>query len=161
MGSPQLSPLPPQQPRALHWMQQSPHHSTKAPLCPPGSPLRAAMVVGAPSPTFPPFPLSAYLAPALQLQPLGRSSLPLLSSLSPSLLPCLCQVPPLSQAQSCPGDRRAMLKAFSQFYEDRGVRIVVGGLAPSRHCFNPGNTGGSFSLPPPARSSSQPSLLAW
>lgn len=89
------------------------------PLTKPPSPASLALSSGAaPSSWFilPPLsllpPLSAYLAPALQLQPLGRSSPP---SFSPSLPPasarCLLSV----RLQSSPGDRRAMLKAFSQF----------------------------------------------
>lgn len=89
MGSPQLSPLPPQQPRALHWMQQSPHHSTKAPLCPPGSPLRAAMVVGAPSPHLPPISPQCLLSSSPPAAASGEKQPP--SSLLPLSLP-----PPLS-----------------------------------------------------------------
>lgn len=63
-----------------------------------------------------PLPLSAYLAPALQLQPLGKSSLPPPSSFplppsTPVSARCLLSV----RLQSSPGDRRTMLKAFSQF----------------------------------------------
>lgn len=68
--------------------------------------------------------------------------------LPPSFRPCLCQVPPLSQASEQPWRQEGHVKSFftvSRRHEGGGVRIVVGGLAPSHHCFNPSNTGGSFS----------------
>lgn len=102
-------------PQALHW---TPTAATPPPsllsLCPLGS------CSGGGSWFIPanPGPACCFWAAALQLQPLRRSSLPSLPP-PPSLLPqpCLCQVPPLSQAEQ-PGDRRTMLKAFSQFSED-------------------------------------------
>lgn len=137
-------------------MQRSPHHS-------PSPPLSASLALSsgaAPSSGFilppPPTSLPSVLT---WLQPsscsLWGEAAPLLflPPSAPVSARCLLSV----RLQSSPGDRRAMLKAFSQFQEDRGVRRVVGGLALSHHCFNPSNTGGSFS--PPPTSPSPPSLL--
>lgn len=61
-------------------------------------------------------PVCFLWAVALQLQPLGRSSLPAFL-LPPSLplslpRPCLCQVPPLSQASEQPWRQEGHLKSF-------------------------------------------------
>lgn len=105
------SAISPQQPPSFTLDTAPPHHQASLPLLSPprGSCSRGGSWFIPASPS----PVSFFWAAALQLQPLGRSSLPSLPSSLPR--PCLCQVPPLSQASERPGDRRAMLKAFSQF----------------------------------------------
>lgn len=111
------SAIPSQQPQALHWTQRPLHHRASLSLWPLGACSGAGSWFMPASPSSVCFPWAA----ALQLQPLGRSSLPSLPPPSlppfppPSLAPvsarCLLSVKLLSS----PGDRRAMLKAFSQF----------------------------------------------
>lgn len=91
--------------------------------------------------------------------------------LPPFFRPCLCQVPPLSQASEQPWRQEGHVKSFFPVlrrHEGGGVRIVVGGLAPSHHCFNPSSTGGSFSpflstqsLFPPLSSSLVMKCIYW
>lgn len=112
------SAIPSQQPQALHWTQRPLHHQASLSLWPLGACSGAGswFMPASPSPVC--FPWAA----ALQLQPLGRSSLPSLPPslhpslppfLSPSLpRPCLCQVPPLSQASEQPWRQEGHVKSF-------------------------------------------------
>lgn len=108
------SAIPSQQPQALHWTQRLLHHQASLSLWPLGACSGAGSWFMPASPS----PVCFLWAAALQLQPLGRSSLPSLPpSIPPSLplslpRPCLCQVPPLSQASEQPWRQEGHVKSF-------------------------------------------------
>lgn len=118
------SAIPPQQPRALHWTQRPLHHQASLSLWPLGSCSGAGSWFMPASPS----PVCFLWAAALQLQPLGRSSLPSLPpSIPPSLScplslprPCLCQVPPLSLASEQPWRLEGHVKSFFTVLRRRG-----------------------------------------
>lgn len=109
------SAIPPQQPPSFTLDTAPPHHQASLPLLslPRGSCSRGgSWFIPAP----PPWPCELLLGCSPPAAASGEKQPPFSPLLPPSLpRPCLCQVPPLSQASERPGDRRAMLKAFSQF----------------------------------------------